>query len=138
MQADDTQVFFSSKPRVLHVAINIALAPVLLYLFGAWSWPPQLPHYIVFAITSLMALRYARLRWSMPRLVLDDKGLHCGSFYPAETIYKVTPGIRSVALTLVEDGKQEEKIVSLGWSSREDYRRIIALLSERFQRELPG
>jgi hypothetical protein len=131
------QVFYASKPRILHMALNIALAPVLLYLLGAWSWPPSLPHYIVFAITALMALHYSRRHWTTPRLVLDDSGLTCGKFYPNDNIYKATPAIRSIVLTVLQDGKVKEKVVSLGWSSREDYRTIVQLLSERFQREVP-
>ena len=37
--ADEPQVFYSSKPRLFHMAVNIAIAPVLLYLLGvgvAW------------------------------------------------------------------------------------------------------
>jgi hypothetical protein len=40
-------------------------------------------------------------------------------------------------LSILKDGKVKEKIISLGWASREDYKAIIALLSERFQREVP-
>ena len=137
MSDEATHLFYSSKPRVVHVALNIALAPILLYLLGAWAWPPTLPHYIVFAITGLMALHYARRRWNAPRLVLDDKGLHCGSFYPAENIYRAQGSIRSVTLTVLADGKVKEKIISLGWASRDDYKAIVQLLSERFQREVP-
>ncbi len=137
MTDEATHLFYSSKPRVVHVALNIALAPILLYLLGAWAWPPELPHYIVFAITGLMALHYARQRWNAPRLVLDDKGLHCGTFYPAENIYRAEASIRSVTLTVLADGKVKEKIISLGWASRDDYKAIVQLLSDRFQREVP-
>jgi len=137
MTDEATHLFYSSKPRVVHVALNIALAPILLYLLGAWAWPPELPHYIVFAITGLMALHYARQRWKAPRLVLDDKGLHCGTFYPAENIYRAEASIRSVTLTVLADGKVKEKIISLGWASRDDYKAIVQLLSDRFQREVP-
>ena len=129
--------YYSSKPRLIHVAVNIAVAPVLLYLLGAWAWPPVLPHYIVFAITGLIALHYARNRWTTPRLQLDEKGLHCGTFFPAETIYRAEGSIRSVTLTVLEDGKVKDKIISLGWASRDDYKAIVQLLSERFQREVP-
>ena len=138
METNSKQVFYASKPRTLHVAANIALAPLLLYLLGAWSWPPQLPHYLVFVLTTLMALRYARRQWSTPRLVLDDSGLHCGAFYASDNIYRATPAIRSVVLTILKDGEVKEKVISLGWSSREDYRTIVTLLSERFQREVPS
>ena len=119
------------------MALNIALAPFLLYLLGAWAWPPSLPHYIVFVITWLMALQYTRKRWTAPRLVLDEKGLHCGDFYATENIYRAEGSLRSVTLTVLKDGKVKEKIISLGWASREDYRTIVALLGARFQREVP-
>ena len=137
MDNESKQVFYASKLRTLHMAANITLAPLLLYLLGAWAWPPQLPHYIVFAITALMALHYSRRHWTTPRLVLDESGLQCGDFYETDNIYKATPAIRSVVLTTLKDGKVKDKVVSLGWSSREDYKIIIALLSERFQREVP-
>ena len=137
MVSETKHVFYASKPRTVHMALNITLAPLLLYLLGAWSWPPQLPHYIVFAITALMGLHYARRHWSTPRLVLDDSGLQCGNFYAADNIYKAVPAIRSVVLTILKDGKVKEKILSLGWSSRDDYKAIVQLLGERFQREVP-
>ena len=58
----DQHIFYSSKPRTIHVAVNIALAPVLLYLLGIWPWPPTLPHYITFFITGLIGMRYAKQR----------------------------------------------------------------------------
>ncbi len=136
--AEQQHVFYSSKPRVLHMAANIAISPVLLYLLNAWKWPPILPHYVVFAITLLMAVHYSRQRWSAPRLILDDSGLTCGKFYPAETIYRAEPSMRSVTLTLLADGQVKTKIVSLGWSSREDCETIQQLLAARFQREVPA
>jgi hypothetical protein len=137
MDTDSKQLFYASKPRILHMAANIALSPLLLYLLGAWSWPPQLPHYIVFVIAALMALHYARRHWNTRRLELDETGLHCGAFYAADNIYKAEPALRSVVLTILKDGKVKDKVVSLGWASREDYKTIVALLTERFQREVP-
>jgi hypothetical protein len=137
MNNQTKHIFYSSKPRVIHMALNIALAPLLLYLLGAWAWPPSIQHYIVFVITGLMALHYARQRWTAPRLVLDESGLTCGVFYPIDNIYKAEGSIRSVTLTILKDGKVKEKIISLGWASREDYKTIVQLLNERFQREVP-
>ena len=135
--ADEEHVFYSSKPRLVHMAINIAVAPILLYLLGAWAWPPVLPHFIVFAITFLMALHYARQRWQLPRLVLNANGLTCGRFYPADNIYRAEPSMRSVTLTLLADGQVKNQVISLGWASRDDCRTIQQLLATRFQRELP-
>ena len=136
MNTESRHVFYASKSRILHMAFNITLAPILLYLLGVWSWPPLLPHYIVFAITALMALHYARRHWSTPRLVLDETGLHCGDFYATDDIYKAEAAIRSVVLTILRDGKVKEKVISLGWSSRADYRVIVQLLGEHFQRDV--
>ncbi|MDH3629975.1 MAG: hypothetical protein OER98_02545 [Gammaproteobacteria bacterium] len=136
--SDQTKhIFYSSKPRVIHMALNIALAPILLYLLGAWAWPPVIQHYIVFAITALMALHYARQRWTAPRLVLDDDGLTCGKFYAVDNIYKAEPSLRSVTLTVLADGKVKSKVISLGWASREDCHSIQQLLVDRFQGEVP-
>ena len=137
MNNGEAAAFYPSRKKLVHMAVNIALAPVVLYFLGAWQWPPVLPHYIVFAMTSLMALHYARKRWSAPRLVLDADGLHCGDSYAADDIYKAEPAIRAVVLTVLRDGKVKEKIVSLGWASRDDYKTIVQLLAERFQREVP-
>ena len=137
MTESESIKFYSSKPRLIHMAANILFAPILLYLVGVWPWPPVVPHYIVFAITLLIAIHYLRQRWHTPRLVLDEKGLLCGNFYPAENIYRADPTLRSVQLTILTDGKVKQKIVSLGWASREDYRTIVQLLSERFKREVP-
>jgi hypothetical protein len=137
MTESESIKFYSSKPRLIHMAANILFAPILLYLVGVWPWPPTAPHYIVFAITLLMAVHYLRQRWHTPRLVLDEKGLLCGSFYPAENIYRADPTLRSVQLTILKDGKVKQKIISLGWASKDDYRAIVQLLSERFKREVP-
>jgi len=119
------------------MAVNIAVAPILLYLVGVWPWPPTVPHYIVFAITLLIALNYLRQRWHTPRLVLDEKGLFCGQFYAAENIYRADATLRSVQLTILKDGKVKQKIISLGWASKEDYQAIVNLLSKRFKRKVP-
>lgn len=133
----DRHLFYSSKPRLVHTAVNIAISPILLYLLGAWSWPPVLQHYIVFAITSMIGLNFAHQRWNAPRLLLDDSGLTCGKFYAAENIYKAEPTLRSVTLTLLADGQVKTRIIALGWASRDDCQAIQQLLADRFQRELP-
>ena len=134
MSAVSPQVFYSSKPRLVHVALNIALAPALLYLVGLWSLPPSLPHYVTFAITGLIAHRYARQRWSRPRLVLDEDGLHCGAFYPADSIQRVDTVMRALKLQVLVDGAVSERVIGLGWASNDDFKRIVQLLAERFNR----
>ncbi len=127
------QVFYSSKPRVIHIAINIAVAPILLYLAGIWALPPSLPHYLTFGLTSIIAIRYARARLGRARLSIDEAGLYWDEFYPAERIRDVQTVMRAVRLTLVQkDGQATEKVIGLGWASNADFNRIVSLLTERF------
>lgn len=132
MANSDAQTFYSSKIRLVHVAANIALAPVLLYLFGIWSLPPSLPHYITFGVTGLLAHRYARRRWDIPRLVIDDAGLHYEEFIPAESIQSVQRFMRALKVHVLEDGAVTEKVISLNWASNADFKIILELVGKRF------
>ena len=132
MNATDQIIFYSSKPRLLHMAANILIAPALLYLVGLWAWPPTMPHYITFFITGLIAMRYVKQRWSSPRLVFDSEGFYCREYYPAESIQKVEPVLRSIRLSLLKDGESKDKVVSLGWASNDDFKTIINLAVDRF------
>ena len=132
MAEPEAAVFYSSNPRVIHMAINIAMAPVLLYLISIWPWPPTLPHYITFFITGLIGMRYAKQRLGAARLAIDADGLHYNAFYPSESIRDVQPVMRALKLTLVQDGEVKEKIINLGWASNEDFKTIVELLSKRF------
>jgi len=114
------------------MAINIWILPAILYLAGVWAWPPILPHYIVFFITGIIALRYVKQRWSEPRMVFDNEGLYCGEYYPAESIQKVEPVMRSLKLSLIKDGKPKDKFISLGWARKDDLQTIVKLANERF------
>ena len=129
----EAHIFYSSKPRTIHMAVNIAIAPVLLYLLGIWAWPPTLPHYITFFITGLIGMRYAKQRLGQARLALDEKGLYCGEFYPAESIRNVQTMMRALKLTVMQDGAVKEKVINLGWASNDDFKAIVQLLGERFQ-----
>jgi len=137
MKSEKQIVFYSSKLRVIHMALNITLAPVLLYLFKIWSWPPTLPHYVTFLITGLIGMRYAKHRLGRPRLALDEEGLYADKFYPTESIRNVQTVMRTLKLTLEENGVIKEEIINLGWASNDDFATIVQLLTERFQREVP-
>ena len=91
-------VFYSSKPRiVIHMAINIAIAPVLLYLVGVWPWPPQRCRTTSpFSITGLIgiALRASQLARRCPPGDRRGRTALRSSFYPAdESIYR---GVQTV------------------------------------------
>ena len=133
MKDNTRHVFYSSKPRVVHIAVNIAVAPILLYLLGIWPWPPTVPHYLTFLITGLIGFRYAKQRIGRPRLVLDDQGLHFDRLYPTESIRGAQRVLRAVKLTLIQDdGQVQEKVINLGWASNNDFPVIVKLLTERF------
>ena len=132
MNATDQIIFYSSKPRLLHMAANILIAPALLYLVGLWAWPPTMPHYVTFFVTGLIAMRYVKQRWGSPRLVFDSEGFYCREYYPAESIQKVEPVLRSIRLSLLKDGESKDKVVSLGWASNDDFKTIIILAVDRF------
>ena len=137
MSNGEPQLFYSSKRHVIHMGINIAIAPFLLYLLQIWAWPPVLPHYIVFAITAVLAIRYMRQRIKTPRLLLDDAGLHTDQLYPAENIYRAEPSYKSVTLSYLAEGRVKTKVIGLGWASRTDCEAIQQLLADRFQRDVP-
>ena len=124
--------FYSSKPRLIYMAANIWIAPVLLYLVGVWALPPTLPHYITFFISGLIAMRYIKQRWASPRLVFDSEGFYCGEYFPTESIQKVEPVMRALKLSLIKEGESKDKVISLGWASNDDLKTIIKLADERF------
>lgn len=132
MADNESHTFYSSKIRLVHIAANIALAPVLLYLFGIWSLPPTLTHFATFAVTGIIGLRYARQRWDIPRLVIDDTGLHYGEFIPTESIQKIDRLMRSLKVQVLEDGAMKEKVINLSWASNADFKIILELVGRRF------
>ena len=134
MDDNAPDVFYSSKPKLVHMALNITLAPILLYLVGLWPWPPTLPHYITFAITGLIGMRYAKLRWDKPRLVIDDDGIYYGDFYPWSAIRQMQTVMRAVRLTLMtETGEIKQRLINLGWASNDDFKKILAVIDRRYQ-----
>lgn len=132
MNDEEKLTFYSSKPRLIHIAANIALAPVLLYLIRVWPWPPTIVHLCVFAITTIIALRYLIRHWHTPRLIIDNKGLYFGQFYPAETIRKTESTLRTITLTLEEDGQIRVKTLNFRWASSDDFQVIDDLVKNRF------
>jgi hypothetical protein len=52
--------------------------------------------------------------------------------YPAESIQKVEPVMRSLKLSLIKDGKSKDKVISLGWARKDDLKTIVMLADERF------
>ena len=131
MTEQQPAIFYSSKPRLVHIGLNIALAPGLLYLFGLWSLPPTLPHYIMFFITGLIAHRFVRQRWDRPRLIIDDTHIDFGEQIPIESIDRVERFMRALKVQYSVEGTAQEKVIGLSWASNADFRSIVALVDQR-------
>ena len=124
--------FYPGKKQLMPVAINIAIAPIMLYILRIWPWPPTVVHLAVFVLTSIMALRYFKYQLQKVRMVIDDSGIHCGQSYPAESILAVKPYMRALKIWINVDGKEREKVLNLWWAGKEDIQSICQLASERF------
>ena len=114
------------------LAFNIAVAPMLLYLFGLWPWPPTLLHMAVFVLTSTMAARFVTHHLQKARMVIDDSGIHCGRSYPADSIRAVKPYMRALKVWVEIDGNEIEKVINLWWASKEDLQVIFQQATERY------
>ena len=124
--------FYPGKKQLIPLAFNIAVAPMLLYLFGLWPWPPTVLHMAVFALTIIMAVRYVKYHLQKARMVIDDSGIHCGKFYPADSIRAVKPYMRALKVWVDIDGNEKEKVINLWWASKEDLQVIFQQASERY------
>ena len=123
--------YYFSRPKLIHIASNIALSPILLYLIGLWPWPPALPHLIVFIIVGVIALRYVRKRWDTPQMVISEQAIHCGGVYAFDDIVKVERVMNSLRITVRTEQGEETRVVGLSWSKRGDFEEILSIVNER-------
>lgn len=114
------------------VVFNIAVSPLLLYLFRLWPWPPTTLHLAVFVLTTVIALRYLKAQLKKPRLVFDEPGIISKTVYPAADITGVKPYMRALQVWVLIDGKEKEKVINLWWASKDDLQRIYQIATERF------
>jgi len=124
--------FYPGKNQLIPIAFNIAVAPLLLYLIGLWPWPPTVLHIAVFALTSIMAVRFVKHHLQKARMVIDEAGIHCGKSYPAENIRGVKPYMRALKVRVDVDGNETEKVINLWWASNEDLQVIFQQTAERY------
>ena len=125
-------VFYPGKLRLIHVASNLALLPLLLYLFKIWSWPPTVIHMGVFVLSAMMAIRFYRVRMGKPRLVFDDAGLHAEVSYASADIRGVKPTMGALKLRMDEEGAARDHVINLWWASKADVQEISRLAAERY------
>lgn len=125
-------VFYPGRLRLIHVAINLALMPLLLYLFKIWTWPPTFIHLGVFALSAMMAIRFYRVRMGKPRLVFDDAGLHGEASYASADIRGVKPTLGALNIRVDEESGSKDHLINLWWASKADMREISRLALERY------
>jgi hypothetical protein len=125
-------VFYPGKIRLFHIAINLALMPLLLYLFKIWAWPPTVVHMAVFGLSAMMALRFYRVRAGKPRLMFDDAGIHGEVSYTSADIRGVKPTLGALRLRVDGEGGHGEHLINLWWASKADLREIFAIAVERY------
>lgn len=125
-------VFYPGKRRLVHIALNVALAPLLLYLLRIWSWPPGAVHMGVFGITAILGFRFYRSRVGKPRLRFDDAGLHYKTSFPATAIRGVKAEIGALKVWVEGEQGLKEHLVNLWWASRDDMQEIVRIASERY------
>lgn len=125
-------VFYAEKKRLVHIALNIALAPLLLYLLRVWSWPPTVIQLGVFAITAVVAMRFYRARTGKPRLRFDDAGLHYKTSYAVADILGVKADIGALKIWMNEAQGPREYPIKLWWASKQDMHEIVRIASERY------
>ena len=120
--------FYSSKTRLVHTAINIGLAPALLYILKIWPWPPTMVHLVVFAVTTTIGVRFARMRWGIARLVIDDVGIHTNyGVFEKDKIVSLKPQFGSLQVVHNTDQGQKEDKIKLTWASSDDLKKIFEL-----------
>ena len=125
-------IFYPGKKQLMPIVFNIAVSPLLLYLFRLWPWPPTMLHLGAFVLTTLIAMRYLKSQRKKPRLVFDEPGIISKIDFPAEHIKGVKPYMRALRIWIDVDGREKEKVINLWWASKEDLQRIFTIARERY------
>ena len=130
MSDSTTHSFCYSKGRIIHVAINIALSPVLFIVVGVWSWPPTGMQALIYLASFLAAVAYSRYRWQQPVLFIDDNGIRGKKSFEFASLEKCALIFRSLRLKLSADKGGQEEVLNLNWASKEDIQKIVALVNQ--------
>jgi hypothetical protein len=134
MSEEETVIFYPGKAKLIPIAFNIAIVPMLLYFSGVWPWPPTILHMVVFVLTAIVAVKFIKRSIKKPRLIFDNKGIHCGGVtYPTELIISIQPYMRALRIKFNKDGKEKEKVLNLWWASKKDIGRIYEIATERYK-----
>ncbi len=134
MSEQESVVFYPGKAKLIPVALNIAIAPMLLYFSGVWPWPPTVLHILVFVLTAIIAFQFVKRSLKKPRMIFDNKGIHYGGvIYPTESIIAIKPYMRALKIKIDKEGKEKEKVVNLWWAGKDDIRKIYETATARYK-----
>jgi hypothetical protein len=134
MSEQESVVFYPGKARLIPIAFNIAISPILLYLSGIWAWQPTILDIGVFVLTAIIAVQFVKQNTSRPRIIFDNEGIHCGGVsYPIESIIAIKPYMRALKIKIDNEGKEKEKVVNLWWAGKNDLRRIYETATSRYK-----
>ncbi|MFT5114471.1 MAG: hypothetical protein ACI8P9_003808 [Parasphingorhabdus sp.] len=133
MSDNSVRTFYFSKVRTIHVAINIAMSPVVFHLAGIWTWPPGSVQIAFFVATFIAAAIYVKSRWMQPAMIIDDKGIRGKKNYEFDSIEKATVVFRSLKLLLNSSAGSREEVVNIAWASKSDAKQIIELINSQIE-----
>ncbi len=123
--------YYTSRGRLVHAAVNIALAPVLLYLFRYWNWPPELSQLPWFLVSAGIALAYVHHHRRVPKFVIGEEQIRAGRrTWRRDQLVAVQPVLRQLRIVVDEGGVRREAVIAMGWASVDDYREIASRLQE--------
>ncbi len=127
----DAVAYYTSRGRLVHAAVNIALAPVLLYLFRFWSWPPELSQLPWFLVSGGIALAYVNHYRRVPKFVIGEDLICAGRrSWRRDQLVAVQPVLRQLRIVVDEGGVRREAVIAMGWASAGDYREIANRLGK--------
>ncbi len=122
--------YYTSRGRMLHSAVNIALAPVLLYLFRYWNWPPDWSHLPWFLASSGVAAFFVVQRRRTPKFIIGETTISAGNrTWRQDQLVAIQPVLRQLRVVVDEDGSRRESVIAMGWASAQDYREIATRLA---------
>ena len=134
MSEQESVVFYPGKSKLIPIAFNIAVVPMLLYFSGLWPWPPTPLHIVVFVLTAVVAVKFISRSIKKPRLIFDNDGIHCGGIsYPAESVISVQPYMRALRIKFNKGDREKEKVINLWWASKKDIRKIYETAAARYK-----
>jgi hypothetical protein len=130
--SNPTHEFFMSKRKLIHFALNLALAPAILYVFRIWPWPPAPVHLAVFGITSVMAIKFYMHNRKQPKLIADSTGIQGKFFVERDSIKDISLHGNLLKFSTESNGHYEERSMRLWWAEVGELEFILSELKNGY------